>query len=161
MLLVHACPTTPAVYPRSTTDKTLFVGLTKMNETVTGHPIASIAAAIIPLVVVLAMAWRCRPAIRIASIALGLVWAALASAYLAFKTAEVGEFLDRKNFIFLPVENIIHDITRTADSGDLDRTKAQLREFQRHWNTICLTTNDPWTIQEHISKMKTGSEANK
>ena len=132
-----------------------------MKLFVIGHTGIAIGLAVIPLLVVLALVWRCGRSARITAAVLGFAWAIVTSAYFAYIMVESGEFLDRKNFIFLPVESIMHDISTTAESGDIGLTKKKLDEFQTEWNTICMTTNDPWIIQEKIKAIGNTGKANK
>ena len=129
-----------------------------MNGFVIDHPMLWIALVALPLLIVVLVIWRCRPWIRVLTVVLGILWSIGTTAYYSSQVAEVCNFLDRKNFILLPVESIMNDIHSTVNRGDLELTKAQLTEFQSSWNAICMTTNDPWIVQERIAGMGSKDE---
>ncbi len=57
--------------------------LNEMKLFVIGHTGIAIGLAVIPLLVVLALVWRCGRSARIIAAVLGFAWAVVASAYFA------------------------------------------------------------------------------
>jgi hypothetical protein len=121
-----------------------------MKQIIVMHPYLAIACAAMPLLFAVVCVWRGKSLVRIVAALSGMAWAVVAAAYLTYIVAETGAFLDRKNFIFLPVEAILHSIGTSVDAGQMEVARSQLEVFQRNWNVICMTTNDPWIIQQQI-----------
>jgi len=136
-----------------------------MKEFITFHPFLAMVIAAIPIPVVIAVIWRCKTKWRVLAATLGIVWCVVATACLCCIMADAGEWLGRKNFVYLPMEKILFDVSWTAERENAQLTQAKLDIVISNWWDICQTQKDPWPIVDEVRdtqlETNTSTEANK